>query len=60
MVQDLEVKHHQSKYLIDLAGAWAYWGWKGGVMFATEADSSAILTMMKCDYMLASTDGGAK
>ncbi|MGC8204032.1 vitamin B12-dependent ribonucleotide reductase [Aliiroseovarius sp. PTFE2010] len=34
-----------------LAGAWAYWGWKGGY-FSTEADASAYYDEMR--YMLAS------
>ncbi|HSF95028.1 MAG TPA: vitamin B12-dependent ribonucleotide reductase, partial [Thermohalobaculum sp.] len=33
-----------------LAGAWAYWGWKGGY-FSTEADAQAYLDEMR--YMLA-------
>jgi ribonucleoside-diphosphate reductase alpha chain len=40
-----------SKQVFDrLAGAWAYWGWKGG-MFDTEEDASAYYDEMR--YMLA-------
>ena len=40
-----------SKQVFDrLAGAWAYWGWKGGY-FSTEADASAYYDEMR--YMLA-------
>ncbi len=41
-----------SKQVFDrLAGAWAYWGWKGG-MFDTEADAKTYYDEMR--YMLAS------
>ena len=37
-----------------LAGAWAYWGWKGGY-FSTEADAQAYYDEMR--YMLATQKG---
>ncbi|MDF1855431.1 vitamin B12-dependent ribonucleotide reductase [Pseudooceanicola sp.] len=44
-----------SKQVFDrLAGAWAYWGWKGGY-FSTEADARAYYDEMR--YMLASQRG---
>ena len=42
---------NSSKQVFDrLAGAWAYWGWKGGY-FSTEEDASAYFDEMR--YMLA-------
>jgi len=42
---------NSAKQVFDrLAGAWAYWGWKGGY-FSTEADASAYYDEMR--YMLA-------
>ena len=44
-------KPRPSKCFDRLAGAWAYWGWKGGY-FTTEADAKAYFDEMR--YMLAS------
>ncbi len=42
---------HSAKQVFDrLAGAWTYWGWKGGY-FDTEADAAAFLDELR--YMLA-------
>jgi ribonucleoside-diphosphate reductase alpha chain len=48
---DRYVGETSSKQVFDrLAGAWAYWGWKGGY-FTTEADAQAYLDEMR--FMLA-------
>ena len=45
------IGENSSKQVFDrLAGAWAYWGWKGGY-FSTEEDASAYFDEMR--YMLA-------
>jgi ribonucleoside-diphosphate reductase alpha chain len=46
---------HSAKQVFDrLAGAWAYWGWKGGY-FSTEEDARAYYDEMRC--MLAQQAG---
>jgi len=50
-VEDRIVGETSAKQVFDrLAGAWAYWGWKGGY-FTTEADASAYYDEMR--FMLA-------
>ena len=41
-----------------LAGAWAYWGWKGGYFSVGKRCSALILT--RCAIMLANSDGRAE
>jgi ribonucleoside-diphosphate reductase alpha chain len=49
--EDRNVGESSAKQVFDrLAGAWAYWGWKGGY-FTTEADARAYYDEMR--YMLA-------
>ncbi len=48
---DRKTGEHSAKQVFDrLAGAWAYWGWKGGY-FTTEADAQAYFDEMR--FMLA-------
>ena len=48
------VKSRPKQVFDRLAGAWAYWGWKGGY-FSTEADAQAYYDEMR--YMLATQKG---